>query len=310
MRRAPLPILLAVLMLALPRPVRPAASDMLDGIMLLDLSGRASLKVGSWVRYHTVSNSYLGYHDDYEVLLLIAAEEEFWGERCFWLETSIIDHGDTSSTASLISYAAIGDTAAARHATWFERKTVRSLDTSGLPEEMIPKRSPGEFRIPRSAAGHRPAEQEGTKDKSIDTLAVDTCRVPAGSFRGPAVRELNRIVEEVVRGDSTVHYERLETRIRKLDSRIPLTRMVREDIHDVQQDRLWLTGQSSQSISRVLEEARGVTVLTGYGERGVPSRVVALIPIRVSAKRPRWTDTKGNVVTARAAPATKGRGTR
>jgi hypothetical protein len=310
MRRALALVLLAALVLAAPRPAGSSAADMLDGISLLDLSGHASLKVGSWVRYHTVSSSYLGYHDDYEVLLLIAAEEEFWGERCFWLETSIIDHGDTTSTASLISYSAIGDTAAARHGTWFERKTVRNLDDNGLPEEMIPKRSPGDFRVPRSLAGHKPAEQEGSKDQSIDTLAVDTCRVPVGNFRGPTVREVNRVVEEVVRGDSTVHYERAETRLRKLDTKVPLTRLVREDIHDLQQDRLWLTGQSAQTVSRVMEEARGVTLLTGYGERGTPSRVVSRIPRRISGRRLKWTDEKGNVVSANPAPASKTSGTR
>jgi hypothetical protein len=306
MRRAPIFLLLAALMLVAPRPSRSSSSDLLDGILLLDLSGRASLKVGSWVRYHTVSSSYLGYHDDYEVLLLIAADEEFWGERCFWLETWTIEGKDTSSTASLISYAVFGDTAAARHAPWFERKTVRNLDENGLPEEMIPKRPPVEFRVPRSQAGHKPAEEEGTKDQSIDTLAVDTSRVPIGSFRGPTVRERNRVVQEVARGDSTVHYERLETRLRKLDTRIPLTRMAREDIDDVQQDRVWLTGQSAQSLTRVLEEARGVTLITGYGERGVPSRVVSLIPRRVSGRRLKWTDGKGNVVSAYPAPAAKG----
>jgi hypothetical protein len=310
MRRAPLLLLLAALVFVAPRPARSSGENMIDGITLLDLSGRANLKVGAWARYHTVSSSALGYHDDYEVLLLIAAEEEFWGERCFWLETSTIEGGDTTSTASLISYSAIGDTAAARHSTWFERKTVRNLDENGLPEEMIPKRSPGDFRVPRSLAGHKPAEQEGTKDQSIDTLAVDTCRVPIGSFRGVTVREVNRIEEEVIRGDSTVHYQRLETRLRKLDNRVPLTRVVREDIRDLQQDRLWLTGQSAQSISRVMEDARGVTLLTGYGERGVPSRVVSQIPRRISGRRLKWTDAKGNVVSANAAPAAKSTGTR
>ena len=91
MRRAPLLVVLAALMLIAPRPSRSSNSDLLDGISLLDLSGRAHLKVGSWVRYHTVSSSYLGYHDDYELVLLIAAEEEFFGERCFWLETWTIE---------------------------------------------------------------------------------------------------------------------------------------------------------------------------------------------------------------------------
>jgi hypothetical protein len=86
--------------------------------------------------------------------------------------------------------------------------------------------------------------------------------------------------------------------------------MAREDIDDVQTDRVWLTGQSGQSLTRVLEEARGATLITGYGERGVPSRVVSLIPRRISGRRLKWTDGKGNVVSANPAPAAKTTGTR
>jgi hypothetical protein len=274
----------------------------LDGIAMIDLSGKANLKVGSWVAYHTVSDSYLGYHEDYKVLLLIAAEEEFWGERCFWLETWTMERGDTVCTASLVSNAALGDTASARNPAWFERKSVRSIGDDGLPEELIPTRPSNQFRVPQASRGHRPDEAEGIKERSLDTLAVDTCRTPIGSFRGPGVREITTLVQEVMRGDSTVHYTRDEERIRRLDSRIPITRLARETIHDVQKNRIWLTGQSGQSTTRVLEEARGLTMITGYGDHGVAPRVVSLIRPHVSARRLRWVTATGAVASATTGP--------
>lgn len=306
MRRAPLFLMVAALALVSPGASRSAVTTAIDGITLIDFSGRANLKVGSWACYHTVSNSYLGYHDDYKVLLLIAAEEEFWGERCFWLETWTMDHGDTVCTASLVSYAALRDTAALRHAAWFERKTIRGMGDDGRPEELIPQRTANEFRAPQASRGHRPAEQEGTNDRSFDTLSVDTCRIPAGSFRGPRVREVNHLVQEVMRGDSTIHYERQEVRLRKLDSRIPITRVAREDIQDVQQNKVWLTGESGQSTTRVLEEALGLTLLTGYGDHGVAPRVVNQVRPHVSARRLSWVTPAGTVASASSgAPTSK-----
>ncbi|MFI5372140.1 MAG: hypothetical protein ACHQ52_11325, partial [Candidatus Eisenbacteria bacterium] len=112
------------------------------------------------------------------------------------------------------------------------------------------------------------------------------------------VRELTTLVQEVMRGDSTVHYTRDEVRTRRLDNRIPITRLARETLHDIQKDRVWLTGQSGQSTTRVMEEAIGLTLLTGYGDHGVAPRVVSQIRPHVSARRLRWVTASGQVASA------------
>ncbi len=266
--------------------------------------------MGSWVHYRTVTDSWLGYHTDYEMWLLIAGEEEFWGQRGFWLETWTRDHGDdTLYTASLISDAAIGDTATLRQPTWFTLKTVFGLDAKGNPDVNIPIRDRTELRVAAADRGHRAPEEQGTHDHGFDSLAVDTCRLPVGEFRGRGVREINKVTQEVMRGDSTVHYERVETRLRKLDDRIPITRMAREDVRDIQTNDVWPTGESGKSTRRVLEDAKGITVLIDYGDHGLAPRVIDRLPTRVSGRVLKRITPAGVVVTVAAPTPAPGKGT-
>jgi hypothetical protein len=261
------------------------------------------------VHYRTVSSSWLGYQSDYEVWLLIAGEEEFWGQKGFWLETWTRDHGeDTLYTASLLAHRAVGDSAALRQPAWFTLKTVRGVDAEGHPTVDIPIRDRSELRVAAADRGHRAAEEQGTRDRGFDSLAVDTCSLPAGHFRGPGVREVNRVTQEVMRGDSTIHYERVETRIRKLDARIPITRMAREDIRDIQTDDVWPTGESAKSTRRVLEDARGLTWLVDYGDHGLAPRVVNQLPVRPSGTVLKRITPAGVVVSTPAASGTGGSG--
>ena len=196
--------------------------SVIDGSEMVDYTRAPNFGVGSWVTYHAVSNSALGYHSDYFITLLIAGEEEFWGERCFWLETWTKDAGaDTFYTASLISYSAFGDTAAVNHIGWFVRKTIQHLGADGEPEQMLNKRDATEFKL-RAKDRNKRVEEGKETEKLIDTLGVDTVAVPRGRFRGPVVREINRLVENAFRGDSTIYYIRQETRTRKLAEAMPI----------------------------------------------------------------------------------------
>src|SRR5262245_15136056 len=97
--------------LALSSPVRALAQDeIIDAVGLLDCSARSNFHVGSWVKYHTVGKRLLGRKDDYTTTLLVAGEEVAWGEPCVWIETWVERGSQSSVTASLISYAAFGDT--------------------------------------------------------------------------------------------------------------------------------------------------------------------------------------------------------
>jgi len=76
----------------------------------------------------------LGMDDQYTVTVLIAGEEEWWGEKCFWLETWT-DHGGKfpDRTASLISYAIFDDSLADERLQMYRRKLISGVEEGGKP---------------------------------------------------------------------------------------------------------------------------------------------------------------------------------
>src|SRR5262245_22675439 len=114
MRRAVavLALLLAVAALDAPRS-RAAKEVIFNGIGLIDYRHKPDFKVGDWVRYHMKSRSELGATDDYQITVMIAGEEDFWGDRAFWVETWLDIPGQPTETrASLVSYEIFGDSVA------------------------------------------------------------------------------------------------------------------------------------------------------------------------------------------------------
>src|SRR5205823_4498459 len=89
----------------------------IDGVGMLDYStGRSEFKLGNWAKYHVTAKSDLGVVDDYTVTVLIAGEEHWWGEDCFWVETWTDAAGQSPrSTATLMSYAIFDDSLALQH---------------------------------------------------------------------------------------------------------------------------------------------------------------------------------------------------
>ena len=272
MRRA-VPFLLAVTtLLAI---AHSAGADerpqLIDASGMLDYMGTHNYHVGSWVKYHVQSSSLQGYEDDYTVTVLEAGEEVFWGEPCFWVETwTERKAAPPHYAASLISFAALGDTMAVRHPIWFTRKMIEGVDKDGELDESIVRRQAGELKL-RAVNW----EQEH-RDTWIyrDTLGIDTTTVPAGAFKGLKLRVLRPWSETVDKGDSSIYYERRETRTLYYADEIPLTGFVRMDIDDVQKGRTWPIGQSGQKDLNILERAQGSAVLIGYGSSGVTPLLV------------------------------------
>jgi hypothetical protein len=179
-------------------------------------------------------------------------------------------------SASLISYSAFGDTAAKNHATWFIRKMATGTGSQkGEPEMSLWTRDNEEIRRRRSELPKDAATMRGT---TYDTVGVDTVAVPRGSWRGPVVRERNRIISEQMKGDSTYHQEREEIRTRKLAWDIPITHMVREDVVDTQNRLGWITGHSSEAKNEELEKGLMQTIVMDYGTGGLESKA---IPVRL-----------------------------
>lgn len=275
MRRATFRITLIAVMFSLLAPFGlEAADDTIDGSLMVDFSKAPNFKVGSWVRYRGTANSKLGLRKNYTLTLLVAGEEEVWGDKCFWLETWTEHEGRPIYTAaSLISYTAFGDTAALKHGMWFIRKMVTGpAGKPGEPEISLWTRDREEIR--KRAGEIKKLDPGLIRGTTYDTLGVDTVQVPLGSYKGKVVRERNTITLETMKGDSTYRDVRVETRTRKMADPIPITRMVREDVLDTQIRRGWITGRSSDVKEELLEEGKMRTMVIEYGTSGLKPMVV------------------------------------
>jgi hypothetical protein len=271
MRRAAMVLVVLLAAFVSPHPSRgQSGRTTVDGAGLIDYSSKPNFQVGSWVRYRTTSKSLQGFEDDYTMTVLIAGEENWWGERCFWVETWNQDAGGAQRViASLVSYEAFGDTMTRRHMPWFLRKAIENVKEDGTPEIVIHRRDAGDFRVP---PGYEPDTGVLT---TWDTLGTAETTVPAGTFANCLqVRERNYHMERVTRGDSSIYYERTEDRTRFRSPKVPITGFAREDIDDVQKGKSWRLGHSSEGELRVLERAQGSMVLIGSGQGDLEALVV------------------------------------
>src|SRR5262245_36685673 len=127
MRRAVLALLLVA---ALPRPALAVEKlDPVDAIAMIDYRRGAHFKVGDWVKYQSQGSSYQGYKTDYSVTILIAGEEMWWGEKCFWVETLSSFSGQPPEvSASLVSYAIFEDSLPNIRFNRYVRKFVEGVD--------------------------------------------------------------------------------------------------------------------------------------------------------------------------------------
>src|SRR5258705_10955390 len=87
-----------------------APEDPVDAIAEISYAAGPKFKVGDYVRYRTTGTGEQGIKVDYTVTILVAGEELWWGEKCFWIETQTSSfNGDPEITASLLSYSVFED---------------------------------------------------------------------------------------------------------------------------------------------------------------------------------------------------------
>jgi len=256
MRRA---VLALLLLAALPGPTQAATREgPMDAIGNLDYSRGPHFKVGDWVKYRTRGESYQGYTTDYTVILLIAGEEEWWGEKCFWLETRTYNTGDDAPliAASLMSYSVFEDSMPSSRFTLYVRKTVDGQDEKGRYVQQPFRRADTDIkrRVPLPEPERR-----------IDTLGVGRVEVPKGAFDALKVKRVTRKAVTAQEGDSTVYYERLEDHVFWKSDQIPITRLVKVDLDNFQRRRVWMIGESGNAPLNVAEHATGVMELLDFG---------------------------------------------
>src|SRR2546428_11226844 len=141
----------SLLLLQIASDVWPQGSvPRLSGIGYLDYRGKPRFKVGDWVKYHFSSKSDGGGTEDHDMTILVAGEEKFWGDDCFWLETWA--GGRTlapQSTAILMSSSTFRGSARLQRLQGYPRQ-----DPPGPPERV---HAPAPTRPRRQGQGPRAA---------------------------------------------------------------------------------------------------------------------------------------------------------
>ena len=176
--------------------------------------------------------------------------------------------GWLNATASLVSYAAFGDTMSDRHLMWFVRKTLNGITAEGKPDASLVTRGGKELKI---RATNWAKDENPIK---TDSLGTDTTSVPSGSFDVKKVKREFTHAETAEQGDSTVYYDRRTTRIFYYTPKIPITNLAKIRIEDEQRGKTWLVGKFNKNPYNILERADGTTQLIAIGKDGLTPKLV------------------------------------
>lgn len=269
MRRAiPLLLIAALATPLFPARARAQGQASFNGIGLVDYSHKPNFKVGDWARYRMSGKSEMGMSDNYELTLLVAGEEDFWGDPGFWLETWVEAPGQPPrALAALISYEAFSDTAAIQRLLLYTRKMITLLNEDGSPKIDINK--------PASSTLKARHDVMNPISWSRESLGPDTVTTPKGTFAVEKVLMKQGKGVTSALGDSTVYTELREDRTSHYSSLVPITRLVREDITTGSTRKAWLIGRSGDATpTTVRDRGEGAATLLDYGHGGKVPRMV------------------------------------
>ena len=283
MRRA-IPFLAAALvMLAVSAPDTFAQQQIMNGIGLVDYSKKPTFKVGDWARYRMTSESQLGMKDDYILTVVIAGEEDFWGDPGFWVETWVEYPGYAPQTrAALMSYEIFSDTSATEKLQLYMRKAILQLKEDGTPRIEINKPAASTLR-----ARH---EVKTPVEWSKEHLGQDTVQTPKGTFQARKVllKQGKGVTQDV--GDSTMYTELREDRTSWYADQVPITHLAREDIVTISSRKTWLTGRSGDALAlntrdKGVGSARLIDFGTGAEPRILPKHLRRSLAEQQAAER-------------------------
>lgn len=239
----------------------------INGIGIVDYSHKPTFKVGDWVRYRMSGESQMGMRDDYELTLVIAGEEEWWGEECFWVETWTDAKGRGPETAAtLMSYAIFEDSAAIQHLQSYQRKSISGIDMNGEPIEEVTR--PAASALKTRTAYQRPLMWD------VDTLEADTVQTPVGTFQTRKISIKQGTAVTTNMPDSTLYTEVREDRLTWFSLDVPITHIAREDVENTIARRAWMIGRSAEgSPLRMKERGTGSARLIAMGH-GMAARML------------------------------------
>lgn len=271
------------------RPAPAQEGTLLDAIGAVGYTqGRSIVQVGSWVTYHVTASSDNGVTDDYTVTMMIAGEEEWWGEECFWVETST-QRGKwpAVTAATLMSSAIFEDSTPLRNVLLYQRKRIAELDDNGQPLQQTMRRGP-------AAIKGRERPRQGLT-LLTDTLGTDTLKTAQGNLLCLKVRTEKGIASTAQSADSSQYGETREVRMSYLTPQVPVTGNAHEEIEFTTSRRTWPTGRSKESTPlNLVDRTRTVLELVAYGASGLEAKYVPA-------------EFRRSLAAQRAAPARKSR---
>jgi len=228
------------------------------------------------------SRSELGASDDYQITVMIAGEEDFWGDPGFWVETWVDMPGiPTQTRASLVSYEIFGDSVATQRLLLYTRKIINMLNEDGSAKMDINKPSASTLKARR--------EVMNPVRFSLDTLGVDTVITPKGTFKPLKVLMKQGTGATQAVGDSSIYTEIRENRTSWYTLDVPITHLAREDIESINAHKSWLIGRSGDATplairDRGLGSARLIDFGHGATAHMVPERLRHTIAEQAAAE--------------------------
>jgi len=251
--------LCAAAILLVSAPASAQNADYIDGVGLIDYRQRPNLDIGSWVKYHVTSKSEGGAQDDYFVTLLVAGEERFWDEDCFWMETWLSKgKAGEQPIASLISYRLFDDPEPYVYAKYYARKSISDISDGGGLEATI-------MKFPVKALQSR---NELRPEWSFDTLGTETIEGKAGTFDVIKYKVLRAGEATRTGRDSTSTTRVNNERIDYWSKDIPITGLVRQEIR-LEAERITTPIWAGKHEGNVVKDVSiGVAELIEYGKSG------------------------------------------
>ncbi len=256
--------------------------DFVNGVGLIDYASHPKLKIGSWVKYHVTGSSQLGERDDYDVTVLIPAEERFWGEDCFWVETWTESKGKPPSyVATLMSYDVFTDSFPTLRSQYYMRKTVNGLTPDGNLQESV-------LRRPASTLKKRTGFE--LPAVTLDTLGTETLALNGADYVCRKVKWQEGKSATLDQRDSSTTTEVRENRMEYFSPKVPVTGLFRDDIEHSIKRKSWAIGHSAQTPFNVMDIAKGSAQLVAFGEGEhsrllPPDRWTALADFDASGRR-------------------------
>jgi hypothetical protein len=262
-------IVALLLFLAAPPALTEERVTVVDATGEVDyLHGRSCIQVGAWAKYRLTTTDPAGVTESFTSTLLIAGEEDFWGEECFWVENQTDPPGGGRKVAAtLMSYAVFDDSLPAARFSLYQRKRIMGPSTEGEPRQRVLIRGEEQLKS-RTPFG------TGLTWK-VDTLGVDTVRTPRGDFVCLVIRREQGVTQLAESSDSTRYREARQAFIPHVTLDVPITHYARKDFESTVMQRTWLTGRSQEAGPlRLVERATGTIELLDFGTTGVPALLV------------------------------------